>query len=131
MRFNDKTILCSTPKCQKFRYITPENNMENVPGVFESGSEPEHLQKKMKIINHFAKIYESKEAQIKTENLSKPVYLCAFKITSNYTLFELSNNTFQAKFKDNSDILIDNDVVHFMKKGKRSTFKTSTVEIQS
>ena len=28
--------------------------------VFENGSEPEFLHKKMKIINHFSKIYECK-----------------------------------------------------------------------
>ena len=63
--------------------------------------------------------------------MNNPIILLTYKTTSHYTLFELSNKIFQAKFKDESDLIIDDTTVHYIKKNKKLTFKSASVESQS
>lgn len=64
----------------------------------------------MKIINHFYKEYKLKnEGKIiqKGKDSNQIVYVIAHFITSHYCLFWLSNNSFHAKFQDDTDIFVD------------------------
>ena len=131
MRFNDQTILCSNLQCQQFRYISSPNggNSSENQEIFNFGEEPEYLQKKIKIISHFSKSHISRYHLNDTkidlkENL---VHILSYKISNTFLLFELSNSTFQAKFKDGSNIIIDHLAVHFIKNNKRHSFKSSTI----
>ena len=87
MRFNDQTILCSTPALLKFRYITMKDNLEVASEVFENGAEPEHLQKKIKILHHFSKVHSSRLGPAGSITDLQPVHLLSYKVATHFTLF--------------------------------------------
>lgn len=69
--------------------------------------------------------------KLKQNNLGLRIYLKHYYITTHYTLFWLSNGTFQASFKENEKMIIDShQTVHYIKEGLKSSFKESNIYSQ-
>lgn len=79
-------------------------------------------------MTHFGKLYCEKTPIHKTKDIKNNVYLLKFTIHSNYTLFLLSNNVQQAKYRDGMDLVFDNSKVHVIRNGKKSTFKAISID---
>lgn len=140
MRFNDTTCLVANLRFNKFRYVVLQNGKEIQVETFDAGQEKEHLQKKMKIIAHFYREMKLKEEdrdradpknplhKLKEDNQPSPVYLSAFFNTTHYTMFSLSNGVYHAKFKDDSDLLIEHEqIVYFGKERKKIILKATKI----
>ena len=82
----------------------------------------------MKIINHFAKILAPKYEnlndppnplkKLKAQSDSFPIHVHSYYVTNHYTLFIMNIGLFQAKFKDKSQIILDDTQVIFLTKDK-------------
>jgi hypothetical protein len=58
-------------------------------------------------------------------------YLLYCHNAGHFALCWLSNGIFQARFRDDSDLLIEGELVHLIRKGKRTTFRSAAIEIES
>lgn len=78
----------------------------------------------MKIINHFYKQLKTKSPEVfkhlqKAKESQPNTYIVAHFNTNNSSLFWLSNHTFHAKFKDNTQMVIDQDNSSYLTQDKR------------
>ena len=78
----------------------------------------------MKIINHFYRELKGKgdaASRLKAKEGQLGVYVRSHFVTSNYTLFWLSNSNFHAKFYDNTCILAEQDHFTYIDKNRIET----------
>lgn len=124
MRFNDITCLLTTPTFKKFKYVALKNNSQEAElEVFDAGQEREALAKKIKILSHFYRELKGRAADslggLKGREGPLGAYVTAHFSTSHYTLFWLSNSHFHAKFKDDSEMLVEAETLTYLGKDKR------------
>jgi len=66
--------------------------------------------------------------KIRDDGCPSSVYVMAYYNTSHYTMFLLSNGAFHAKFKDESDLLLENEqIIYFNKEKKKSIIKLARI----
>lgn len=80
----------------------------------------------MKIINHFYRELKTKRGDglkilQKGKESQLNIYVTAHFNTSSYSLFWLGGNNFHAKFKDESEVLLEGDTFIYIGKDKRET----------
>jgi len=152
--FNDSTKIVLAPDGDFFQYIErrkaipnqKESHQEIEPTIhiYSLTSYPEHLQKKVTLLQHFRNYLieqqktsgESEQPKIvsprkkaDTENsansISPYVYLKKWVRTRHAILFRLSNCTVQVVFYDHTEVLLSSEarlVTYVDKSGKRTTF---------